>query len=92
LVARGYAERQLSSTSRRCVELRLSPSGEEMLQITVRHTENALAGLLAPLAPEERTTVMAALQTLRVAFTMLPGAGGDGIDRSRARVEEVETA
>ncbi|PWT72436.1 MAG: MarR family transcriptional regulator [Chloroflexi bacterium] len=87
LVARGYAERRLSSASRRCVELRLSPSGEEMLQITVRHAENALAGLLAPLAPEERGTVMAALATLRVAFTMLPGAGGDGIDRSREQVE-----
>jgi DNA-binding MarR family transcriptional regulator len=90
LVAHGYAERRLSSTSRRCVELRLSPSGEEMLQITVRHTENALAGLLAPLAAKERETVMAALATLRVAFAMLPGAGSDVTDRPKARVE-VET-
>jgi DNA-binding MarR family transcriptional regulator len=90
LVARGYAERRLSSTSRRCVELRLSPSGEEMLQITVRHTENALAGLLAPLAPEERETVMEALTTLRTVFATLPAPGGDMFDQSKGHIE-VET-
>jgi hypothetical protein len=58
-----------------------------MLQITVRHTENALAGLLAPLAAKERETVMAALATLRVAFAMVPGAAPDVIDRPEAQLE-----
>jgi DNA-binding MarR family transcriptional regulator len=91
LVARGYAARQLSPTSRRCVELRLSAPGEEMLHVTMRHTENALATLLAPLAGEQRETMMAALETLRQAFSMLPGAGGGLIAPTKTPVE-VETS
>jgi DNA-binding MarR family transcriptional regulator len=69
LVARQYAERRPSVTNRRCVELRVSERGREMLEVTMRHTQNALAGLLQALDSEQRTVVMQSLETLRVAFS-----------------------
>ncbi|MGO8948945.1 MAG: MarR family winged helix-turn-helix transcriptional regulator [Ktedonobacterales bacterium] len=84
LVARKYAERQPSKTSRRCIELRLSADGHEMLEFTRRHTQDALASLLAPLAAPQRAAVTAALETLKLAFGAVPGSGDLPVHTSTA--------
>ena len=75
LVTRNYAERQPSAANRRCIELRLSSDGQQMLEFTKQRTQQALSDLLAPLAPPERATVTAALETLKLAFGTSPGSG-----------------
>ncbi|GEM_PF-731746 len=74
LVARGYAERRLSAISRRSIELRLSAKGLEMLDVTLQHTRQALAELLAPLSEAQQATVTQALETLRLIFSTVPEA------------------
>jgi DNA-binding MarR family transcriptional regulator len=69
LVARDYAVRQPSVVNRRCVELRVSDQGREMLEVTRRHTQNALTGILQTLDADERVAVMRSLETLRVVFS-----------------------
>ena len=54
LVARDYAVRQPSAINRRCVELRVSDQGRKMLEVTMRHTQNALAGILQTLDAEQQ--------------------------------------
>jgi DNA-binding MarR family transcriptional regulator len=76
LVARDYAERQPSVTNRRCVELRVSDQGRKMLEVTRRHTQNALARLLQTLNSEQRDVVMLSLETLREVFSAEPSSGG----------------
>jgi DNA-binding MarR family transcriptional regulator len=79
LVARDYAVRQPSAVNRRCVELRVSDQGREMLEVTMRHTQNALAGILQTLDTDQRAVVMRSLETLRVIFSSesaLSGLGG----------------
>src|SRR5271165_7029185 len=39
LVARNYAERRPSTSNRRCIELRVSTDGYEMVELTRRHTQ-----------------------------------------------------
>jgi DNA-binding MarR family transcriptional regulator len=69
LVARDYAVRQPSAVNRRCVELRVSDRGREMLEVTRRHTQDALAGILQTLDEDERAAVMRSLETLRMVFS-----------------------
>jgi DNA-binding MarR family transcriptional regulator len=72
LVLRDYAERQPSSTNRRCLELRVSAHGQNILQITRQHTQNALARALEALSREERGATRAALEQLRLVFSPEP--------------------
>jgi DNA-binding MarR family transcriptional regulator len=69
LVLREYAERQPSSTNRRCLELRVSAHGQNILQITRQHTQNALARALETLSAEGRGATRAALEELRAVFS-----------------------
>ena len=72
LVLREYAERQPSSTNRRCVELRVSTHGQDVLQVTRRHTQDALAKALEALSAEGRGATCAALEELRLVFSPDP--------------------
>jgi DNA-binding MarR family transcriptional regulator len=69
LVARDYAERRPSAVNRRCVELRVSEQGWKMLEVTRRHTQNALAGILETLDADQQGVVMRSLETLRMVFS-----------------------
>lgn len=69
LVARDYAVRRPSAVNRRCVELRVSEQGRKMLEVTMRHTQNALAGILHALDAEQQGVVMQSLKTLRLVFS-----------------------
>ena len=69
LVARDYAVRQPSAINRRCVELRVSEQGRKMLEVTMRHTQNALAGILKALDAQQQSVVMESLETLRLVFS-----------------------
>jgi len=86
LVARDYAVRQPSAVNRRCVELRVSDQGRKMLEVTMRHTQNALAGILKTLDAEQQGVLMRSLATLRMVFSADSESSGQA-DRSGSQKE-----
>ncbi len=65
LVAGGLVLRRASAADRRRVTLTLTPAGRRVLAGARRHTQAALASLLARVGPAERETVGAAMRILR---------------------------
>lgn len=69
LVARHLVERHSSTTDRRFVTLRISPTGFDLMRETLDRTRQSLADLLAPLPDADRARIAQALAPLRIVFT-----------------------
>lgn len=68
LVGRKLVLRQVSSKDRRCIRLRLSTPGTELLMQSWHLTEAELARTLDVLTAEKKMEIIGALQTLRPLF------------------------
>ena len=64
MVAAGYVARGTDPRHRGVVTLELSPSGKELVAVADAWRRQELARIMARLAPEEQTTVTAALDRL----------------------------
>jgi DNA-binding MarR family transcriptional regulator len=72
LVARGLVLSQPSTVDRRKIVLSLTGAGRASLEAARQGTLDRLEELLAPLAPDERATVIQATRILARAFTPEP--------------------
>lgn len=72
LVRRGLVSRETCGDDRRRAALGLTPSGEEGFEAARQATRARIAAMLAAMSPEERATVVQAMEILRPVFTSHP--------------------
>ncbi|MDH7481232.1 MAG: MarR family transcriptional regulator [Armatimonadota bacterium] len=66
LVARKYVTRENSSDDRRRIALRLTHNGKAAFDSAARGAQKRIAELLSKLSPEEQTTIIQAMEMLRL--------------------------
>lgn len=68
LVARNLIDRSISAEDRRFVTLNLTEQGQSVLQTARQNAQDSLAKTLSALSPDERATVIEAMQLLARVF------------------------
>ncbi|MEW5957650.1 MAG: MarR family transcriptional regulator [Chloroflexota bacterium] len=81
LVGRGLVIREIAPADRRRVRLALSEPGQAMFHSVRTATLAYLAQRLATLSPDERNTVILAMQVLRPIFTSMQEPGSSTLNR-----------
>jgi len=69
LVAKQLVERQASLTDRRCITLRLTPTGKKLLDASYQETQAFFTDLFAGLSDSDRSNMIQSLQLLRQVFS-----------------------
>lgn len=78
LTSRGWVQRTPAPTDRRTVLVELTPVGREAFHAIEESVRAHLAAVLAPLTPQQRTSVQEAMRVLGSVLTprRFPGGGG----------------
>ena len=69
LVAKQLVERQASLTDRRCITLRLTPTGKKLLDASYQETQAFFTDLFTGLSISDRSNVIQSMQLLRQVFS-----------------------
>jgi DNA-binding MarR family transcriptional regulator len=69
MVGKGWITRTQSTADRRCVQLELTESGNNLLNAIFQKNREWMMGKLGAIAPEELTNMMRAMEFLKEAFS-----------------------